>query len=115
MAPLSWPWVTLNIISAVRNLSKRYVLEKRACISYNTFTRKSESVRVDATCSFNCDIETEWHLKVTGSHVHSKSDNVSETEQDDDVVTVDRWYGLSNSVISNDREWFSRSYTNTGF
>jgi len=60
--------------------------------------------KVYATCSFNCHIETEGHLKVTGSHVHSKSDIVSETEQDGDVVTADRWYGLSNRVISNDLE-----------
>jgi len=39
--------------------------------------------------NFNCHIETEGLLKVTGSHVQYKSGNISETVQDTDVVTID--------------------------
>ena len=47
-------------------------------------------------------------LKVTGSHVHWKSDNISETVVDRDVLTtghqqeVKLVYGLSNSSNCND-------------
>jgi len=41
-------------------------------------------------CNFNCLIETEGLLKVTGSHVvHCESGNISETVRDRDVVTTD--------------------------
>jgi len=42
-------------------------------------------------CSFNCLIETEGHFKVTDSHIHGISGNISESEmvQDRDVVTTD--------------------------
>jgi len=36
-------------------------------------------------CNFNCCIETEGILKVTGSHIHRKSGNISEMAQDRDV------------------------------
>jgi len=38
-------------------------------------------------CNFSCRIEPEGLLKVTGSHVHCKSGNISETVQDRDVTT----------------------------
>ena len=41
------------------------------------------------TCNFNCRIETEGLLKVTGSYVHRKRGNRSETVQDRNVVTTD--------------------------
>ena len=43
------------------------------------FTRESERVMA---CNFNCPIDIEGLLKVTGSHVHCKSGNISETVQD---------------------------------
>jgi len=39
-------------------------------------------------CNFNCVIKTEGLFKVTGSHAHCKSANISETVQDTDVVTT---------------------------
>jgi len=39
--------------------------------------------------NFNCVVETEGLLKVTGSHVHCACSNISETVQDKDVVTTD--------------------------
>ena len=41
------------------------------------------------SCNFNCLVETEGLLKVTGSHVHCKTGKRSETVQDTDIVTVD--------------------------
>jgi len=51
------------------------------------FTCELESV---TACSFNCLIETEGHFKVTDSHIHGISGNISESEmvQDRDVVTT---------------------------
>jgi len=40
--------------------------------------------------NFNCLIEAEGLLKVTGSHVHRKSGNISDTVQDGDVITTDQ-------------------------
>jgi len=45
--------------------------------------------RMYVACNFNNLIETEALLKVTGSHVHCNSGNISETVQDSDVVTTD--------------------------
>jgi len=38
------------------------------------------------TCNFNCLIETEGLLKITGSQVLCKSGDISKTVQDGDVV-----------------------------
>jgi len=40
---------------------------------------------------FQCQIETEglFKVKVTGSHVHCNSRNISETVQDRDIVNTD--------------------------
>jgi len=40
------------------------------------------------TCNFKRLIETEGLLKVTSSHVHCHSGNISDTVQDRDVVTT---------------------------
>jgi len=40
------------------------------------------------TFNFNCLIDTEGFLKVTGSHVRCKRDNMLETVQDRDIVTA---------------------------
>jgi len=47
------------------------------------------SRKVYATCNFNCLVETEGLFKVTCSHVHYKSGNISERVQDGDVVSTD--------------------------
>jgi len=39
-------------------------------------------------CNCNCLIETEGFFKVTGSHVHCESGNISETVQDRDVTNL---------------------------
>jgi len=39
-------------------------------------------------CDFNITVKGEGLLEVTGSHVHWKSDNISETVPDRDVVTT---------------------------
>jgi len=44
--------------------------------------------KVHVDYNFNCRIENEGFLKVTGSHLHCKSDNIPETVQDRDVVTT---------------------------
>ena len=43
-------------------------------------------------CSFNCYVENERLLNVTGSHIHCKSERpiISETVQGRDVVPADR-------------------------
>jgi len=45
--------------------------------------------KANVACNFNCLIKTGGLLKVTGSHVHCKSGNISETVQDRDVVITD--------------------------
>ena len=45
--------------------------------------------KVNVACNFNCVIESEELLKVTGSHVHCKSGNISETVHDEGFVTTD--------------------------
>jgi len=40
-------------------------------------------------CNFNCLIESEELLKITGSRVNCKSGNISGTVQDRDVLTTD--------------------------
>jgi len=45
---------------------------------------------VHAACDLNIIIKGEGFLLVTGSHVHSKNANISETVLDRDVVTTGR-------------------------
>jgi len=47
------------------------------------------SWKAQTACEFNCHIETEGLLKVTGNHVHRKRDNISKTVQDGDAVNMD--------------------------
>jgi len=50
------------------------------------FTRELKAYVV---CNFNCRIEAQGFLKVTGSHVlYRKNGNVSEMVQDRDVITT---------------------------
>ena len=50
------------------------------------------TLKVKLACNFNCLIDIEGVLKVTGSHVHCKSGNVSETVQDRDVAAANhKW------------------------
>jgi len=65
-------------------------LGNTAYINYYMFTHISGSVHGlrPLACNFNCLFETEGLLKVTGSHVHCKSSNISETVQDRKVVTT---------------------------
>jgi len=44
--------------------------------------------KVPAACDLNIIVKPEGLLKVTGSHIHSKSDNILETVLDRDVVTT---------------------------
>jgi len=39
-------------------------------------------------CNFNCRIETEGLVKITGSHMHCKSGNILKTAKDRDEVTT---------------------------
>jgi len=41
--------------------------------------------KAHAACDLNIIVQGEWLLNVTGSHVHWKSDNISE---DRDIVTT---------------------------
>ena len=45
--------------------------------------------KAHVACNFNCFIENEELLKVTGSHVHSKFGNISETVHDRSIDTTD--------------------------
>jgi len=49
------------------------------------FTHKWEST---CSCDLNIIVKCEGLLKVTGSHIHWKSDNTSEMMLDKDVVTT---------------------------
>jgi len=40
-------------------------------------------------CNFDCCVEIDRLLKVTGSQVHCKTDNISERVHDTHVVTTD--------------------------
>jgi len=44
---------------------------------------------VHAHCNLNIIVKDEGLLKVTGSHIHWKSGNISEMVLDRDVVTTD--------------------------
>jgi len=44
--------------------------------------------KVHTACDLNIILKDEGLLKVTGSHVHWKSDNISETMLDGDVITT---------------------------
>jgi len=59
-------WVTLWATFGVWNLSNSYNLGNIANSDYNLFTHESE---VNMACNFNCHIETEGLLKVTGRGV----------------------------------------------
>jgi len=70
---------------------------------------------VIAASNFNCLIKAEGLLKVTDSHVHLKSGNISETVKDTDNVAIlyeqEVIHDLSNSGNSDDLERLSRSFT----
>jgi len=53
-----------------------------------TMMRLDMTREVNAACNFNCLIETEGFPKITGSHVHRKSNNIWETVQNKDVATT---------------------------
>jgi len=61
-------------------------------------------------CDLNIIVKGEGLLKVTGSHVHYKSDSVSETMLDRDVATTGHkqevilLHALSNSSLCSDLE-----------
>jgi len=55
-----------------------------------------------------CLVETEGLIKVTGSHIHCKSDNISEVVQDREIVTIEHYEevvcGLLNRTIFDNLE-----------
>jgi len=58
-------------------------------------------------CDLNINVKGEGLLKVTGSHIHWKSNSILETVLDRDVTTGHPYeailvYGLSNSSNCND-------------
>jgi len=58
-----------------------------------------------AACDLNIIVKDEGHLKVAGSYVHWKSDNMREivrTRHLQDMILV---YGISNSSNCNDLEY----------
>ena len=66
---------------AVWNLSGQI-----AHVNCGLFTRNLSS---HVACNFNCFIETDSGLfKVTGSHIHCKGGNISETVQDRSAFNV---------------------------
>jgi len=76
----------LKVSSAVINLYKSYASEKTARDGCDIFIHELESIVV---YNLSDCIKNEGVLKVTASHVHYKSGDISETVQDRDVVTTD--------------------------
>jgi len=58
------------------------------CFNYNTFTHKHINWTIHAACDLNLIVKAGGLLKVTDSHLHWKSGNISETVLDRDVVTT---------------------------
>jgi len=54
----------------------------------NTFYCLHINQKAHMACKFNCLFENEGLLKVTGSYVHCKCGNISETVQDRVVFTI---------------------------
>jgi len=75
------PGVILSVISVLQNLSDTHML-LAVCFNAN---RKVYMARM-----FNCHVESEGFLKVTGSNVQFRSCNVSETVQDSKIFTACR-------------------------
>jgi len=74
-------------------------------LGYNKFTCELESVH---KLQFNCHIESEGLLKITGSHIihiHCKSHNILLTVQDSDVFTTDRWYDVIHGLSNRHFRW----------
>ena len=63
------PWKICSIVLA------------RICLHMNRKTYVASNV--------NCHVKNEEILKMTGSYVHRKSDNILETVQERDVATTD--------------------------
>jgi len=58
------------------------------------------SREVYVVSNFKCHVKTEGHLVTSGgSHVHCESDNISETMQDRNVVSTDRYKTIQCSAI----------------
>jgi len=76
---LEWPWRLFTFETFLTSIPLETV-----CINYDVL--ESESAR---GCNFKCLVKTEELLKVTRSHVHSKSGNISETVQDGDFIATD--------------------------
>jgi len=77
-----WGWRSLF---AVLNLCNTYNLGNIARFNYSVFTHK---LKVHVACDLNFTVKREGLLKVTGSHVHWKSSNISGTVLDRDVITT---------------------------
>ena len=72
-----WSWVILKVTFHVWNLSNSHTSGNLARVDYGMFGRELESILAS---NFNCLLKTEWLYKVTVSHIHGKSGNISEME-----------------------------------
>jgi len=77
--------VRLEVIFVVLNLCNTHNLGNVACFNAvcSHITWKAHPA-----CDLNIIVKGEGFLKVRGSHVHWKSDNILETVLDRDVVTT---------------------------
>jgi len=77
-------------------------------VFYSVFAHKLKSEQYTA-CDLIYTVKGEVLLKVTDSHVHCKSGDITKTVIDRDVVTTGHYeeviYDLSNSSICNDLEY----------
>ena len=62
---------------AVEKIFDTHKLWNIACFNYDVFTHKLESAQqLHMACDLNFIVESEGLLKVTGSHIHCRSDNI---------------------------------------
>jgi len=77
--------VRLKVTFSVLKLCNTHHSGNIACFNYSGFTHK---LKVHLACELNFIVKDEGLLNATGSHVHLKSGNISETVLDRDVVTT---------------------------
>ena len=75
-------------VTAVASVYESRCLEKLS-ISQLIFLHHAKSVRVHSHNFGNCCVANEGLVKVTGSHIHCRSDYVSKTVRHRDVVSLD--------------------------
>jgi len=79
-----WPWVRLKVTFTVLNPCNTHNSGNTVCLSTVCL---QINWKAHAACDLNFTVKGEGLFKVTGSPVHWKSGNISETVLDRDVTT----------------------------